>query len=329
MAGMVPAHARADVVTEVSEVRAPGGQHPIGVAAFSPPPRPAAACGSRGRYRRAAGLQGRRIGRRGERVGHTTFGDLGSRANMVAVLRTILDHAVDVDELLPTNPAAKFGKKFFDGSSTDAGIHVEVYEEAEVAKILKLAAKDFPAYELYLRTLFYTGLRLGELVGLQWPDFDWTAGVVSIRRKVKVEKAQLVIERPKTGKFRDVDLPESLLTRWHEFESIRAAEAAVAGRAPSPWCCPSLSSPVMSPPTMSTWMSCVPSCVLPASRFSMWRTTRGSSTMGAAHMMSRKARGGRCRAPSGRCSSWPSSLEFQQPTAPQPPLTATSERKYL
>ena len=53
--------------------------------------------------------------------------------NMVAVLRTILYHAVDVDELLPTNPAAKFGKKFFEGSSTDTGIHVEVYEEAEIA----------------------------------------------------------------------------------------------------------------------------------------------------------------------------------------------------
>lgn len=171
--------------------------------------------------------------------------------NMVAVLRTILYHAVDVDELLPTNPAAKFGKKFFEGSSTDAGIHVEVYEEAEVAKILKVAAKDFPAYELYLRTLFYTGLRLGELLGLQWPDFDWAAGVVSIRRKVKVEKGQLVIERPKSGKFRDVDLAESLVPRWREVESIRAAEAAVAGRAPSPWCCPSLRNPNHRPLNMS------------------------------------------------------------------------------
>jgi len=163
--------------------------------------------------------------------------------NMVAVLRTILYHAVDVDELLETNPAAKFGRKFFEGSSTEAGIHVDVYDEAEVAKILKAAAKDLPALELYLRTLFYTGLRLGELLGLQWADFDWKAGVVSIRRKVKVEKAELVIERPKSGKFRDVDLSESLVARWRELESIRVAEAAVAGRGPSPWCCPSVTNP--------------------------------------------------------------------------------------
>src|SRR5207244_6802342 len=86
------------------------------------------------------GLKLREVHKRGQ----DTVGQKRARntvRNMVAVLRTILYHAVDVDELLETHPAAKFGRKFFDGSSAEAAIHVEVYDEAEVAKILKAAAK--------------------------------------------------------------------------------------------------------------------------------------------------------------------------------------------
>jgi len=162
--------------------------------------------------------------------------------NMVAVLRTVLYHAIDVDEILKSNPAAKFGKRFFDGGLA-AGVSVEVYDEDEVALILTTAAKYYPEAEPYVRTLFYTGLRIGELLGLQWGDFDFHGGFVLVRRKVKVEKGKLLIEETKTHRVRPVDIPDRLLRRWEELRSIREADDAVAGRPLSPWCCPSIRNP--------------------------------------------------------------------------------------
>jgi integrase len=167
--------------------------------------------------------------------------------NMVALLRAILNHAVEVDELLQTNPAAKFGKRFFEGEAAARGIEVEIYEEAEVAKILASTAALRPDCEIYVRTLFFTGLRIGELLGLQWTDFDPRHGVIWIRRKVRVRKGELVIETPKNGKGQPVDMPVDLMQRWQDLRAMREAEALVAGRDLSPWCCPSATQPATRP----------------------------------------------------------------------------------
>ncbi|MGH7390792.1 MAG: tyrosine-type recombinase/integrase [Candidatus Rokuibacteriota bacterium] len=167
--------------------------------------------------------------------------------NMAAVLRAILNHAVDVDGILPSNPAARFGRRYFGGAASARGLRVEVYEEDEVARILTTAAKYFTEREIYVRTLFYTGLRIGELLGLQWGDFDVRRGIVLARRTVKVHKRRLLVEDTKTHRVRAVDMPDSLLRRWRELRSVREAEAAVAGHALSPWCCPSVKEPLTRP----------------------------------------------------------------------------------
>ena len=79
--------------------------------------------------------------------------------------------AVDVDELLQKNPAAKFGKKYFAGSSTDEGIHVEVYDEAEVAKILKAegfnSSFDQPTPREIVLKMKYIGGKVPAVSGLR------------------------------------------------------------------------------------------------------------------------------------------------------------------
>jgi len=173
--------------------------------------------------------------------------------NMVAVLRALLNHAVEFDNLLDSNPAAKFGKRFFGGASQDEGIHVETYEEAEVAQILTTARKLYPDFEVYLRTLFFTGLRLGELLGLQWSDFDFRRGLLAVRRKVKVQRGQLLVEETKTHRVRLVDVADDLLARWQDLQSLREAEATLASRAPSRWCCPSIKSAAR--PLNASWFN--------------------------------------------------------------------------
>src|SRR5262245_19682977 len=104
--------------------------------------------------------------------------------NVAATLRAILYQAQQVDELIPTNPAARFGK-FFDGRH-DARQHVVVLEAGDVHRVLKAAAKWYPDHELMVWTLFYTGMWEGELLGLQWSDIDWPRSLIDLRRTVDV-----------------------------------------------------------------------------------------------------------------------------------------------
>ena len=55
--------------------------------------------------------------------------------------------------------------------------------------------EDF--YEMFMLDLA-TGLRRGEVVGLQWKDIDFETGTLSVTRQVRYVKGELVIDPPKT-----------------------------------------------------------------------------------------------------------------------------------
>ena len=161
--------------------------------------------------------------------------------NLAATLRAILDQAQQVDEVIATNAAARFGR-FFDARH-DAREHVVVLEPEDVARVLKAAAKWYPDHELAARVLFYTGMREGELLGLQWDDIDWTRNLIDLRRTVAFRNGQLIVNSPKSGKLRTIDVPVSLAVRLRELRSIRQAKAAIAGSTMSIWVFPSASDP--------------------------------------------------------------------------------------
>jgi integrase len=57
------------------------------------------------------------------------------------------------------------------------------------------------------------GLWQGECFGLAVGDVDWLRGVVHVRRQVRIVGGRLTFAPPKTGKTRDVPLPESVALR--------------------------------------------------------------------------------------------------------------------
>ena len=160
--------------------------------------------------------------------------------NITATLRTILYQAIE-DRLVPSNAAARLGKLF--SLRHDPRQHVIALEPANLAPILRAAAKWYPDHELAVRTLFYTGIREGELLGLQWDDVDWPRNLIDLRRTVAFRKGGLIVNTPKSGKLRTIDVPASLIGRLRERRSIRQAEGAVAGVELSPWIFPAATEP--------------------------------------------------------------------------------------
>ena len=64
-----------------------------------------------------------------------------------------------------------------------------------------------------------TAARRGELLALQWADLDWTSGVLTISKSLEQTKAGgLRVKRPKNGKSRPCQLPQSALAalRFHK-----------------------------------------------------------------------------------------------------------------
>ena len=82
------------------------------------------------------------------------------------------------------------------------------------AEITKMLAKAPTRYRPILSTAILTGMRLSELLGLQWGDCDFNAGVIRVRRQAD-RKGQLV--EPKTPQAkREIVLAPSLAKQLRE-----------------------------------------------------------------------------------------------------------------
>ena len=68
-------------------------------------------------------------------------------------------------------------------------------------------------YQAIMAAAAGLGLRQGECFGLAVDDIDFLRGVVHVRRQVRIVASRLVFAPPKTGKTRDVPLPESVALR--------------------------------------------------------------------------------------------------------------------
>lgn len=72
-----------------------------------------------------------------------------------------------------------------------------VWDESQVNQFLMLNPDPF--YRLALAT----GMRRGELIGLQWKDIDWQSGMLHVRRQVyELEGGGYVFQAPKTERGR-------------------------------------------------------------------------------------------------------------------------------
>ena len=122
--------------------------------------------------------------------------------NIIRCLSSLLSHAVE-DNLVAINSALKPGK-FLPKISKRRKIHPLTREE--VAVLLDTAKRKMPRYYPLFLCAARTGLRMGELLALQWHDVDWQGRFIEVRRNF----THWQLTTPKSGESRRVDMSREL-----------------------------------------------------------------------------------------------------------------------
>ena len=160
----------------------------------------------------------------------------GTLAGIVATLRAICNQAVEEGKMAQ-NPAARLGR-FYRGKTEKEGRQTDAFTERELALILKTAEREYPEHFDLITTAAWTGMRMGEVLGLQWPDIDFEGRFIEVRRTVYWRGNGLRVNSPKSGKGRRVAIPQLLAKQLRQRRDILAAQAVVEGREPSVWVFP-------------------------------------------------------------------------------------------
>ena len=105
-----------------------------------------------------------------------------------------------------------------------ARFEVETLRWEDVERLLDVV--DDERFRGLVTLALQTGLRRSELLGLQWGDIDFDSGALSVRRGwVKVDGVGGVLEPPKSGRQRVVELPGESL------EMLGSLKGSVGGEA--------------------------------------------------------------------------------------------------
>jgi integrase len=80
-----------------------------------------------------------------------------------------------------------------------------------------------------------TGLRFGELLGLQWDDVDERGRFIEVRRTLRDGQEHRRVALPKNGRIRRVDLSSQLAEEFRRLRAERRREALASGWGALPW----------------------------------------------------------------------------------------------
>jgi integrase len=152
-------------------------------------------------------------------------------ASMRGVNRTlsvVLSQAVE-DALLPANPAFRMGKHLRAGDELPA--EIQPLTRVEAHALLEKAETLFPAYWPLFLCALRTGMRLGELIALQWGDIDFSARLIHVRRNRVSGK----LTSTKNKQWRRVDMSRALTQALRQLRAGRKKAALKAGKPGPPW----------------------------------------------------------------------------------------------
>lgn len=145
----------------------------------------------------------------------------GTVKNIQRFISRIFTDACE-DELITTHPAERMGKHIT-SKERQSDINPLTQEEARV--FLDAIQAHYPRQYSFFLFALMTGLRLGELLALQWGDVDFHGGFIEVRRSFTRGR----YTTPKNGKIRRVDMSPGLADVLRELKMERKRETLARG----------------------------------------------------------------------------------------------------
>src|SRR5262249_42005316 len=106
---------------------------------------------------------------------------IASLQGVQRTLSAVLTQAVE-DGILTANPALRMGRYIRAGDEPRRVIQPLTWPEAD--KFLTAVARKFPDFYVFFLMALRTGMRLGELLAVQWGDIDLNGRFIEVRRNL-------------------------------------------------------------------------------------------------------------------------------------------------
>ena len=141
----------------------------------------------------------------------------------LATLRKILNKALRA-RLITDNPATRLGEFYRQAPTRHK--EIQPLTQDEVLKFLETVRHHSPQHFALFLCAIHTGLRSGELAGLQWGDLDENSKFLVVRRGIVRGKINIT----KSGKIRRVDVSDALMAALLEFRRKRKEALLTQGK---------------------------------------------------------------------------------------------------
>ncbi|MGH0430944.1 tyrosine-type recombinase/integrase [Bacillus hominis] len=131
------------------------------------------------------------------------------------VLKNIFSRAVEW-QLIKDNPVAGVKKPKVTQAKT------EVYNKQDIKFLLMGLEKESVMWQILIKMALTTGMRRGELLGLEWEHIDLSDGVLSVEQTLNYTKDKgYFIKEPKTrNSVRKLSLPKPLLNELKKYRIV-------------------------------------------------------------------------------------------------------------
>jgi integrase len=150
----------------------------------------------------------------------------GLSRSMVELIRNvisgILGYAID-EELIESNPVSGILKRL--NLEKNKKIVFEPITQDEVELFLNTCKDYYPDYYTFFLCAFRTGMRLGELLALEWGDIDLNKKFIRVQRSYRKGK----INPTKTGKIRRADMSNQLAENFKKLLKKYKSKALISG----------------------------------------------------------------------------------------------------